>query len=359
VKRYLPILMMCALAAPSAALADTAEGKVKVEKTEKADKADKAEKAAKSDKAGKAAKADKTAKADESANAATAEADQDKPADKPADPNAPAAGASAPDAAAAAVATEQEERDDEVLDPAEPDFTVINLPTTLRMPKYKSAFRVTHRFARPLGEGSFGSLAEDFFGLDASAQIGLEFRFGIFPGTQVGIYRTSDKTIEFFGQYDVKHQSASFPVSIAAYASVDGTNNFKDSYTPAIGAVISRTINKHAAIYVMPMWANNTNDLPSELTDDNDTILLGVGGRLRIHGGTYFVAEVIPRVGGFDPGVATASFGIEKRVGGHAFQLNFSNSFGTTMGQVARGGFKDIDGNQDWYLGFNISRKFF
>ncbi len=149
-----------------------------------------------------------------------------------------------------AAPAQPEERDDEVLDLAEPDFTVVNLPTTLRMPKYKSAFRVTHRFARPLGEGSFGSLAEDFFGLDASAQIGLEFRFGIFPGTQVGIYRTSDKTIQFFGQYDVKHQSASFPVSINAYASIDGTNNFKDSYSPAIGAVISRTINKHAAVYV-------------------------------------------------------------------------------------------------------------
>ena len=67
----------------------------------------------------------------------------------------------------------------------------------------------------------------------------------------------------------------------------------------------------------------------------------------------------MPRVSGFDPGVSTGSFGIEKRVGGHAFQLNFSNSFGTTMGQVARGGPKNANGDGDWYLGFNISRKFF
>ncbi len=87
--------------------------------------------------------------------------------------------------------------------------------------------------------------------------------------------------------------------------------------------------------------------------------MVGVGGRFRIHGGTYFVAEWVPRVSGFDPGVSTGSFGIEKRVGGHAFQLNFSNSFGTTMGQVARGGPKNADGDRDWYLGFNISRKFF
>jgi hypothetical protein len=50
-----------------------------------------------------------------------------------------------------------------------------------------------------------------------------------------------------------------------------------------------------------------------------------------------------------------ASVAIEKRVGGHVFQLNFSNSFATTMGQIARGG----AASEDWYLGFNISRKFF
>jgi hypothetical protein len=35
--------------------------------------------------------------------------------------------------------------------------------------------------------------------------------------------------------------------------------------------------------------------------------------------------------------------------------LNFSNAFGTTMRQIARGG----SNASDWYMGFNISRKFF
>jgi hypothetical protein len=34
-------------------------------------------------------------------------------------------------------------------------------------------------------------------------------------------------------------------------------------------------------------------------------------------------------------------------------QLNFTNSFGTTFGQLARGG-----SEHDIYLGFNITRKF-
>ena len=60
---------------------------------------------------------------------------------------------------------------DEDLDPipAEPDFHVITLPTNLRLPKHKLDFRLTHRFARGLSEGSFGDLASDFFGFDGGA----------------------------------------------------------------------------------------------------------------------------------------------------------------------------------------------
>ena len=54
----------------------------------------------------------------------------------------------------------------------EPDYTLINFPSTLRLARHKMAFRLTHRFARPLGQGDFGNLVEDFFGLDGSAQIG-------------------------------------------------------------------------------------------------------------------------------------------------------------------------------------------
>jgi hypothetical protein len=69
----------------------------------------------------------------------------------------------------------------------------------------------------------------------------------------------------------------------------------------------------------------------------------------------YVLGEIAPRVAGYDDGPNLASFAIEKRVGGHAFQLNFSTGFGTTTGQIARGG----TGDDDWFIGFNISRKFF
>jgi hypothetical protein len=237
---------------------------------------------------------------------------------------------------------------------AQPDFTVVTLPTTLRVPRFRSAFRVTHRFGRPLGSGDFGDLLDDFFGLDSGAQIGLEYRFGLMRGLQVGIHRTSNRTIEFFSQYSLLQQREGAPVDVGVVGTIEGIDNFRDSYSPGIGAVISRELGGAGALYFEPIWVNNTNPLPTELVDDNDTFLIGLGARIRIRPTVYLVGEVVPRVG-YDPGVIHGTFGIEKRAGGHTFQLNFSNGFGTTMAQIARGG----TSSDDWYLGFNISRKFF
>src|SRR5438093_2578655 len=122
-----------------------------------------------------------------------------------------------------------ETADDSVINPAEPDFTIISLPTSLRLPEFKSAFRVTHRFARPLS-GDFGAFAADLFGLDSGAQIGLEYRFGIVRNGEIGIHRTSDRTIEFFGQYGILRQKANRPVDVTVLVSIDGTNNFTDQH---------------------------------------------------------------------------------------------------------------------------------
>ena len=170
----------------------------------------------------------------------------------------------------------------------------------------------------------------------------------------MGINRTSDRTIQFFSQYQLTNQQ-SFPVGIGIWGSIDGTNNFSDSYSPALGAVVSRELGRYGAVYAHPIWVNNTNPEPSELVDDNDSFLVGVRhtaadppDRLRHRGGGAAGRRL-------RAGRRTVSFGVEKRVGGHAFALNFSNGFGTTMAQIARGG----TANDDWYIGFNISRKFY
>ncbi len=271
--------------------------------------------------------------------------------------------ADAPDASgqAAAAPVEEGPNPDMVLNPAQPEFTVVNLPTTLRLPAHRFAFRVSHRFTRDLTEGGFDDLLADFFGFDNGAQIGLELRYGIMRGWQAGIYRTADRTIELFTQYNVVRAGA---FNLDALATLEGTNNLnKDDATqptgegvrsPALGAVGSWVIGKIASVNATFAWVNNTNPLPSELTDHNDTYVLGIGGRVRVRPSVYLVAEATPRIGGDTPNSTLVGFGIEKRVGGHAFQVNFSTGTGSTLAQVARGG-----SSGRWHIGFNINRKFF
>jgi len=242
--------------------------------------------------------------------------------------------------------------DDKALVLVEPDFTVINLPSTLRLPLHGSNFQLTHRFNGNLLRGSFGDQLGDLFGLDQGAAVGFEYRYGIARHLQVAAYRTAiDKTIQFSGQYDAVRQGGSMPVSLSGLVSVEGTNNFRERYSPAAGLVVSRFMGTRLAVYTTPVWVHNTAAL---LNTSRDTFFVGLGGRVRLSSSVYLVAEVAPRAGGYSPDKPAWGFAIEKRAGGHMFQINFNNGQGTTFGQVARGGFSD-----SLYLGFNLARKFF
>jgi hypothetical protein len=257
------------------------------------------------------------------------------------------------------------------IDPAEPDFTVVTLPTNLRLPKHRLAFGLTHRFARPLGEGSFSDLAADFFGFDGGAQIGFGLRFGLFRGTQVGLYRTSDRTILLHARQELLHEGES-PVGLSLAAGIEGLNNFSLSdvpaesaplheFSPSVGLVLSRKLGTRGAAYAIPSWVGHTRIVPSAPGDDDSTFVLGLGARFRLTRTMSVVGEYHPRLAGYrgdlgsgDP-AALATFGVEWRVGGHSFQLNFSNTLATTPAQVARG----AQGAEGWFIGFNLTRKFY
>jgi uncharacterized beta barrel domain-containing protein DUF5777 len=261
--------------------------------------------------------------------------------------------APAPPAAQTPPADQPDQSDpDARVDALQPDFNLAALPTTLRLPLHKLAFRVTHRFTRSLGQGDFGDLVSDLFAFDSGAQIGLELRYGLMRGTQIGVHRTSDRTIQIFGQHSFLNERDSKPIGLDGIVTLEGGNNLQENHKSTLGAVVSRNVAGHAAVYAEPMVVINSS--PFE-TGDQNTLMLGLGTRLRVRPSLYLVGEITPRLGGFDPGSSQVSFGVEGRAGGHLFQLNFSNGFGTTLGQVATGAFN----YDNWYIGFNISRKFF
>ena len=274
----------------------------------------------------------------------------------PAAAQEPASPAPAPQDPAVADQAPPERADpDARVDPLEPDFNLAALPTTLRMPSRKLAFRVTHRFTRSLGQGSFKDLLTDAFGFDGGAQIGLEFRYGLLPGTQIGVHRTSDRAIQIFGQHSLLSERHGGRLGVDAIVGLEGENNLRAQRRGIVGAVASKKVHRFATLYAEPIWVTNTNVLDAPGTDNN-TLMLGLGTRLRVRSGLYLVGEVTPRLAGYDPGVSQGSVGIEGRAGGHLFQLNFSNGWGTTISQLARASTASED---EWYIGFNIARKFF
>jgi Membrane bound beta barrel domain (DUF5777) len=249
-------------------------------------------------------------------------------------------------------ATVTAEDDDAALVPAEPDFRVLNLPSTLRLPVRGSSFQLTHRFNGNLRQGSFSENGSNLFGLDQGAVVGFEYRFSVARRLQAAAYRTGlDKTIQFYGKYDALRQGASIPVSLSAVVSVEGADNFQERYAPALAAAVSRTVADRLAVYATPVWVHNA---AANLDVDRDTFFVGLGGRVRVSATVYVVGEVAPRAAGYRPDKPAFGFAVEKRAGGHLFQLNVNNGQGTTFAQLARGGFAD-----SLYLGFNLARKFF
>ena len=248
---------------------------------------------------------------------------------------------------------EPERADPDVrVDPLQPDFNLAALPTTLRMPVGKWAFRVTHRFTRDLGQGDFGDAASNLFGLDGGSQVGMEIRYGLLPGTQLGIHRTSDRSIQLFVQQNVLNERDGRPFGLDGVATLEGEDNLSERFKSALGLVASKNVGSVAALYLEPLVVLNTN--PVEIGDVH-TMMIGLGGRLRVRPSMYLMAEYTPRVAGYRPLVDQMTFAFESRAGGHLFQINVGNGFGTTFGQLAGGGIA----NDQWYLGFNLSRKFF
>ena len=254
--------------------------------------------------------------------------------------------------------------------PSQIDLNLINLPTTMSIARHHSYFRLTHRFASDLRRGDFGDQAADLFGTDRGAVIGLEYRFGITSSIQAGIHRSMlSKTIQMFGRWDALRQSDSMPVALSLTLSSEGLNNYREKYQQGVAITASRTFGDRLALYATPAFVSGTHAVDfiaghadhdpdlgleeDEHANHNDTWYMGFGARLRFSGSGYVTGEYTPRLHGYDPNAAEWGVAVEKRTGGHTLQLNFTNSFGTTLGQLARGG-----SPHDIYLGFNITRRF-
>ena len=238
----------------------------------------------------------------------------------------------------------------------------VNLPTTTTMGKGDVLFLVAHRFVPAISAG-----ADAFWGLDGPAMIYLRFGYGITDrlGLSVGRARLNqewDLTLSWL----IAEQglSAGLPFSAAAHAGVDwasqkreGQDLFEGSNFKAHAALsVSHQFSRRFSILAVPAFATNTNHWDA---DAKTNFALGLAVRFMAFEDLSLLAEWVPLLSGYtyEGGENGWGLAVEKKIGGHVFQVFVNNAFGLTPSQVLAGGDLRL-GEGDFRLGFNIFRTF-
>jgi len=237
---------------------------------------------------------------------------------------------------------------------------LINLPTSQTVKKGEFLFRISHRYYPEVGSGY-----DAFYGLDGPAVILLSLGYGISENIMMTLGRSKlFKEVELSLKWLIFEQGKRVNLPFSAAISVGGSwvtqsqpekdifqsENFKFNFLLSL----SHQINDRLSFQLVPAYSSNTNhwEFPSE-----GTLALGIGGRYMIFKDYSIIGEWIPVIDGYKDNSSGWGLGIEKKIGGHIFQIFILNSFGLTSDQFVPGGELRLkDG--DFRIGFNIFRKF-
>lgn len=230
---------------------------------------------------------------------------------------------------------------------------LINLPTTTTMGKKDILLRISHRFYGPVDEG-----IDTFFGLDSGANILFSLGYGITDrlGITVGRSRLFQEW-EFGLDWLVAEQgqTGGLPFSAALHAALDwvtmeGSGNARGTFQLSL----SHQLSKKLSFMVVPAFTTKTNFW--ELNPEG-TLSIGLGSRYMVFEDLSIILEWIPVISGYKDVQNGWGLGLEKKIGGHVFQVFFTNSFGLAGSQFVPGGDLRLE-DFDFRFGFNIFRTF-
>jgi cytochrome c oxidase subunit 2 len=277
------------------------------------------------------------------------------------------------------------------------DYQLINVPTPKRVPKGSLNVHFSHRFSSAINaEGSdFGDTANELFGLDSFSVSALGFSYGFTDRLYGKISRSPVcdrlflcKTVEIGLGYHFLDEAGKSPVALSAYTSIEGDDNFTENFNYNIQMMVARSITKYVNVFFSPavhFRANDSNRFNPDLSlfpanrqavGDLDlgkhTGSFGFGVNAKIRPSASLLFEFTPRTG-FKLGNVLADFsnpneirftnnsepeigfGIEKRMGRHAFALTFSNTQTTTTSRYNSSNLGLKPGR--FTIGFNIFRR--
>ena len=223
--------------------------------------------------------------------------------------------------------------------------------------------RILHRF------GLVSNGAKEFFGLD-QASMRMGFDYGLATNLTVGVGRsTLDKELDGFVKWRLLRQgngSGTFPFSLVWVSGLTVTTlpwtdpDRKNYFSSRIGyyheIIIGRKLSNAFSMQLSPILVHR--NLVTNANDENNTIALGIGARMKLSKRTAFVVDYHPILSGREPGTKDPlSMGFDIETGGHVFQLHFSNSTGMNE-KAFLTGTRDDFWKGDIRFGFNLSRVF-
>jgi hypothetical protein len=236
---------------------------------------------------------------------------------------------------------------------------LINLPTTTTLSKGDFLFRISHRFDPPMSDGW-----DVFYGLDGPAHILFSLGYGITDDLMVTVGRSNlYQEWEFNADWAFLEQGQNSSLPISAALQVGGSVVSQDepqgeewSGRFRLSALVSLSyqLNDKISFLLVPAFASNANFWEP---DSEGTFALGIGGRFMLFDDFSLIAEWVPPLAGYEDFYSGWGFGVEKKIGGHVFQLFVTDSVGLIASQYLPGGDLRL-GDGDFRLGFNIFRTF-
>jgi hypothetical protein len=227
----------------------------------------------------------------------------------------------------------------------------------LNLPNYKTAqkteLHIIHRFLGVVNK-------DEFLGMDVGANVSLGLSFKIRDNLDISLLRSRlNKEYLIGGKLNFSdNPEAGVSILAGGVFKADALVT-KNKTTIFTQLVISRTFwNNQLLVSLIPSFASATDNNDQSPTE-NDTLALGTSVTFtrRIESGFIeeagMAGEHILVMAGHRLPYPTSTLGIKLKTFGHYFSLLVTNSLYFTPGAYLIG-----SNSTDYYLGFNITRKF-
>lgn len=237
---------------------------------------------------------------------------------------------------------------------------VINLPTTRSIGKGRILFRISHRYFSSVKDGY-----DAFYGLDGPAAILLSLGYGFTDNLSLTLARSNRfKETEFSLKWIIFEQRKNSALPFSAAINIGGSlvtqsqpgkKTFRsENMKLSLQLSLSHQVSNSLSFLLVPAYSSNANHWEAL---SEGTFALGAGARYMFLNDFSLILEWIPVLTGYKANSSGWGFGLEKKIGGHVFQVFVLNTIGLTSAQYVPGGDLRLK-DSDFRIGFNIFRRF-